>query len=583
MQREKVPVRTDALTRWLGEERDEAAVAVLLESLAGAPAAETRAALEAVVGEKDYGITNRLRALALVAPGLGPGDAGRLLDLARALEDGPVLAEVLRQLARFPDAKPAAVLTARVGSASPEVRAAIAETLGALKAPEGKDVVLKLLADEKPEVRRVAAGAAGNLAVKEAAETLLKLARDSDAGVRVASLGALRRLKEPRAVSLSVAALDDRATQFAALELLGELGGPEHGVAVTALARRAPPADVLALAVRSLSGWADRDRTTAAKRHELKSAVAEVHGATGMLLLWQISDPPLTGKDAEAARSQFAAPGAVAPPNSAPVTGWRTAFATAAECRLNVGPTKGDAVRLALTDVAVAEPTHAEFTASGAAAEVWLNGKLVYRAAKPPDNRSAPARFTAELAKGHNRVLVRVASPGTEFSLNFRRKSSTAAHEKLTQRVLAEAGNVERGRKVFLDAEKSLCIKCHRVGDQGERIGPELTGIGARFGRVYLVESILDPNRAVVPGFATLRIELKDGRVFTGVKSAETDTTMTLADNEAKQHELKKADVFEQRPVGISTMPEGAEKRLTEQEFIDLVAYLVSLKERNSK
>src|SRR5207302_1924179 len=151
---------------------------------------------------------------------------------------------------------------------------------------------------------------------------------------------------------------------------------------------------------------------------------------------------------------------------------------------------------------------------------------------------------------------------------------------KLTQTALTQPGHVERGRQVFLDAEKSLCITCHRVGEEGERVGPELTGIGTRFGRVYLIESVLEPSRTVVPGFATLRMELKDGRTLTGVKVAETDTTLTLVDLEIKKHELKKADIMEQRPLAISTMPDGVEKRLTEQEFVDLIAYLVSLKDR---
>jgi glucose/arabinose dehydrogenase len=56
--------------------------------------------------------------------------------------------------------------------------------------------------------------------------------------------------------------------------------------------------------------------------------------------------------------------------------------------------------------------------------------------------------------------------------------------EALTQRALAQPGNAERGRAVFFNVEKSLCLKCHRVADKGEPIGPELTGIGARFGRV---------------------------------------------------------------------------------------------------
>src|SRR5262249_22812537 len=190
---------------------------------------------------------------------------------------------------------------------------------------------------------------------------------------------------------------------------------------------------------------------------------------------------------------------------------------------------------------------------------------------------------SGELVRDTNRVLVRLGSPvaTSDFALTFRRKSATAKHESLTQAALGQAGNVDRGRALFLNAEKSLCLKCHRVGDQGERIGPELTGIGARFGRVYLIESILEPSRTVVPGFATLRVELKDGRVFTGVNVGETDATLTLADKDVKKYELKKTEILERQPSPLSGMPDGLENRLTEREFVDLIAYLVSLKERS--
>lgn len=52
-----------------------------------------------------------------------------------------------------------------------------------------------------------------------------------------------------------------------------------------------------------------------------------------------------------------------------------------------------------------------------------------------------------------------------------------------------------------------------------------------------------DPFVAVVPGFATVRVEPKDERVLTGVKVTETDTTLTLADNEGKKHEVKKSAI----------------------------------------
>jgi putative heme-binding domain-containing protein len=118
--------------------------------------------------------------------------------------------------------------------------------------------------------------------------------------------------------------------------------------------------------------------------------------------------------------------------------------------------------------------------------------------------------------------------------LRFRRRSATAEHERLTLAALARAGNAERGRQVLLNTEKSQCLKCHRLGDAGERTGPELTGIGSRFSRIYLVESILEPSRTIAPSFGAIAVRMADGRPLTGVKVAETETTITLADNQGQ-------------------------------------------------
>jgi putative heme-binding domain-containing protein len=93
------------------------------------------------------------------------------------------------------------------------------------------------------------------------------------------------------------------------------------------------------------------------------------------------------------------------------------------------------------------------------------------------------------------------------------------------------------------------------------------------------VESILEPSRTIAPGYGTLTLALKNGKVLTGVKVAETETTLTLADNQGQKLLLPKADIEEQRTSTVSTMAEGLEKRFTEAEFIDLIAFLMSQKE----
>jgi putative heme-binding domain-containing protein len=402
----------------------------------------------------------------------------------------------------------------------------------------------------------------------------VKLAHDPDAAVRRASLEALRLLRDDRAVPLAVAALADRQTTLAALEYLSERGGPDQAAAIAELAKHTPSAEVLAAAVRVLTTWQGKEGVSLAQRGELDRAVSQVHGTGGLLVRWNVKGP-LSEEDAAAAMKD-------------PGPGWRPLFATGTESRLNLGPAKeGEkGVWLAATDLAVGEAVPVEFLASSSGTlQVWLNGRSLHKRERSGSFQIDSDRFSATLAPGVNRLVVQVGSfPGTrEFHLRYRRKSNSAEHEKLTQAALARLGNAERGRKVFLDAEKSLCLKCHRVGDQGERIGPELTGIGSRFARAYIIESILEPSRTIAPSYGSLAVSLKNGKVITGVKVAETATTLTLADNQAQKHELLKSDIEEQQSQPLSTMPEGLEKRLTQEEFIDLIAFLVSQKETRAR
>src|SRR4029077_6872149 len=115
------------------------------------------------------------------------------------------------------------------------------------------------------------------------------------------------------------------------------------------------------------------------------------------------------------------------------------------------------------------------------------------------------------------------------------------------------------------------CLKCHHLDGRGERIGPELTGIGSRFSRVHVIESILEPSRAVAPGFQTITLLLDDGRTLTGLVLTERDGMLTLADNQGKKHALPTSSIERRQPNPLSTMPDGLEKRLTPEEFIDLV------------
>jgi putative heme-binding domain-containing protein len=260
-------------------------------------------------------------------------------------------------------------------------------------------------------------------------------------------------------------------------------------------------------------------------------------------------------------------------------------YAAGVEGRLRIAEGAAAGSRFsAETEILVDEPTEVEFLASASGGmRLALNEKTTHHRESSQGFQIDSDRFAATLDKGFNRLAIELAagdqnSP-VEFHIRFRKKSEIVEHERLTAAALSQPGDPERGRAVFFNAEKSQCVKCHRVADQGERIGPELTGLGGRFSRIYITESILAPGRAIAASFHTSTVVLESGKAITGIKIAEDETSITLADNQGQKHTIAKAEIEEQQPSPLSTMPDGLEKRISEAEFVDLVAYLASLKE----
>jgi putative heme-binding domain-containing protein len=301
------------------------------------------------------------------------------------------------------------------------------------------------------------------------------------------------------------------------------------------------------------------------------------------MLGWHVRGP-LKDEEASALVAKLNA-GKSLPSDKDAGSGWRLILSSGTDARVRLAPAKAESDWLAYGEMILTSEAKADFfTTNSSAATVWLNGKVVHQRDRPAVPGPYPERFSATLPKGTTRVVVRLSGvKGVgEFSLRFRRKSATAHHERLALASLSRAGNPENGKKVFLNVEKSLCLKCHRVEGvgNGERIGPELTGLGSRFSKAYVVESILDPGRTVSPSFESIRVELTSGKVLTGVKVTETETVLTLADNEGKKHELPRDRIDSVKKVPGSAMPDGLEKRLTEDEFVDLVSFLMSLRKK---
>jgi putative heme-binding domain-containing protein len=165
----------------------------------------------------------------------------------------------------------------------------------------------------------------------------------------------------------------------------------------------------------------------------------------------------------------------------------------------------------------------------------------------------------------------------------FQELTSIVAQRAANQREQIESyaelltgGDPGRGRQWF--SEKAACIVCHRVGDQGGLVGPDLTKIGAiRAGR-DLIESIVRPSATFAQGYDTFVVTLLDGEELTGIRVRQPDDSFVLRDGGGGETRLDPGQIKSMDRGQLSLMPEGLLAALTREEIRDLLAYLQSLK-----
>ena len=157
--------------------------------------------------------------------------------------------------------------------------------------------------------------------------------------------------------------------------------------------------------------------------------------------------------------------------------------------------------------------------------------------------------------------------------------TALAADPDLASLAMTRDGDADRGRVVFNDA-RTKCATCHAVkaGAESPAVGPNLASVGGKLDRPNLIESILHPSRQINQGYETTVLVLSDGRVVTGVARDRDETTITLYDAENKPHRVARTDIEEQSVSKTSVMPADLAKSLKPGEFVDLIAYLESLR-----
>lgn len=140
------------------------------------------------------------------------------------------------------------------------------------------------------------------------------------------------------------------------------------------------------------------------------------------------------------------------------------------------------------------------------------------------------------------------------------------------------AGDPSRGRVVYESTSPIACGTCHGIDGRGETIGPDLSDIGNKYGRAHLIQSILEPSAQVVEGYRLSALDLRDGRVLTGLVVEETTSTLTLLDAERARRSVSKEEILERVVTTESAMPSGLADQMSVQDFVDLIAFLETLR-----
>ncbi len=155
------------------------------------------------------------------------------------------------------------------------------------------------------------------------------------------------------------------------------------------------------------------------------------------------------------------------------------------------------------------------------------------------------------------------------------RLSSATPEEKLAEvrrlnnDLRAGSGDFERGRGLF----KKHCAVCHRLGEEGALVGPELTHAN-RKDRQFLLVSLVDPSSVVRKEYTSYVVQTVDGRVLTGVIVEQTPQRVTLVNNEGKPQTIPREDIETLDESPLSLMPENLLQQLSPQELRDLFAFL---------
>ncbi len=139
-----------------------------------------------------------------------------------------------------------------------------------------------------------------------------------------------------------------------------------------------------------------------------------------------------------------------------------------------------------------------------------------------------------------------------------------------------ENRDLANGKKIFAVA---TCYKCHRVRGEGGIVGPDLTAAGRRFNTHDLLETIIEPSKAISDQYEAHQFMMFDGRVIVGRVVNLSGNSYRVQPDMAEPNNLVGVnvdDIEAMKPSPVSPMPTGLLDYFSRDEILDLLAYMKS-------
>ncbi len=195
----------------------------------------------------------------------------------------------------------------------------------------------------------------------------------------------------------------------------------------------------------------------------------------------------------------------------------------------------------------------------------WIITEALKRGEIP--RRDIPAYAARQLRRVVGNGFVEIWGPIDQLTNG---KAATFDRYKtlLTDEAIA-AANPKNGRAVF----QRSCSACHKMYGEGGIIGPDITGAN-RANLDYILSNILNPSEEIQDDYKMLVITSRDGRTYSGNIAAENDRQLTLRIVGQDKLTINKSDIQSREQTTVSMMPEGLLQTLSDEEVLDLVAYL---------